>query len=410
MKHVFLATSLVVAIAGQAFAQQDRIVLKTDLILDGAGNIVRDTNIVVEGSNIVGTDSGAEEVTYDLRGLTVLPGLIDTHVHLNGHFEEDGRAHGPDSDETAQELVLYSAENAYAMLMAGFTTAQSVASPYDIEVRDAIKRGRMPGPRILTAIQSVSAANGGPEEISAFVRQLADDGADVIKVFGSESARDGGDPTLTDAQMEAACGTAAELGLRSVVHAHGSESIRSAILAGCTGIEHGSSMSDEVIDLLIACGTYWDPHFGLVIENYVSNKDRYLGIGNFTEEGFTSMTGLVPVVIDTMKRALAKGGARIVFGTDSVAGAFGRNQEELIYRVRDAGQDPMEALVSAASLAAESLNLEAEIGRIASGFEADIIAVDGNPLEDMSALNRVVFVMKGGKVYKNEIKASLRDN
>jgi imidazolonepropionase-like amidohydrolase len=357
VKRVFFAAFLAVAASGSAFAQGDRIVLATDLILDGAGNIIRDTNIVVEGSKIVGTDSGADLVTYDLRGLTVLPGLIDTHIHLNGHFEPDGRAHGPESDETAQELALYSAENAYAMLMAGFTTAQSVASPYDIEVRDAIARGRMPGPRILTAIESISAATGGPEQIAAFVRQLATDGADVIKVFGSESVRDGGDPTLTDAQMKAACGTAAELGLRSVVHAHGSESIRSAILAGCTGIEHGSSMSDEVIDLLISRGTYWDPHFGLVIENYMSNKDRYLGIGNFTEEGFTSMSGLVPVVIDTMKRALARGGAKIVYGTDAVAGALGRNQEELIYRVRDAGQDPMEALVSAGALAAESLNL-----------------------------------------------------
>ena len=383
---------------------QDQIVLKTDLILDGTGNIIRDTNIIVEGSRIVGTDSGAEPITYDLSGRTVLPGLIDTHIHLNGHFDENGRAHGPDSDETPQEQILYSAENAYAVLMAGFTTVQSVASPYDIPVRDAIARGNLPGPRVLTAIEAVNQGTGSPAQIRAFVRKLAADGADVLKIFGSESARDGGDPTLTDAQMSAACGTAAVAGLRSVVHAHGSESIRSAILAGCGGIEHGSSMSDEVIDLLIEHGTYWDPHFGLVIENYVSNKDRYLGIGNFTEEGFSSMTNLVPVVLDTMKRALAKCGAKIVYGTDAVAGALGRNQEELIYRVRDAGQDPMDAVVSATSLAAESLNLDDEIGAIAAGLQADIIAIDGNPLEDITAVNRVVFVMKGGKVYKNLTK------
>ena len=403
MKRLLSLAFIVVTCPLVGFAQ-DQIVLKTDVILDGTGNIIRDTNIIVEGSRIVGTDSGAEHITYDLSGLTVLPGLIDTHIHLNGHFDENGRAHGPDSDETPQAQILYSVENAYAVLMAGFTTVQSVASPYDIPVRDAITRGNLPGPRVLTAIEAVTRGTGSPQQIRAFVRKLAADGADVVKIFGSESARDGGDPTLTDEQMSAACGTAAEAGLRSVVHAHGSESIRSAILAGCTGIEHGSSMSDEVIDLLIDHGTYWDPHFGFVIENYVSNKDRYLGIGNFTEEGFSSMTNLVPVVLDTMKRALAKGGAKIVYGTDAVAGALGRNQEELIYRVRDAGQDPMDAVVSTTSLAAESLNLDDEIGAIAAGLQADIIAIDGNPLEDITAVSRVVFVMKGGKVYKNLTK------
>ena len=211
MKRVLCLAFILVTCPPMGLSQ-DQIILKADVILDGTGNIIRDTNIIVEGSRIVGTDSGAEDTTYDLRGLTVLPGLIDTHIHLNGHFDDDGRAHGPDSHEAPQEQILYSVENAYAVLMAGFTTVQSVASPYDIPVRDAIARGNFPGPRVLTAVEAVTRDTGSPAQIRTFVRELSAEGADVVKIFGSESARDGGDPTLTDEQMSAACGTAAEAG------------------------------------------------------------------------------------------------------------------------------------------------------------------------------------------------------
>ena len=148
-------------------------------------------------------------------------------------------------------------------------------------------------------------------------------------------------------------------------------------------------------------GTYYDPNIHLIFRNYFENRQRYLGTGNYTEEGFAQMERAVPTALAVFKQALATPDLKIVFGTDAVAGAHGRNLEELIYRVEAGGQDPMDAIVSATSRAAESLRLGITIGTIAPGMEADIIALDGNPLQDITALRRVVFVMKGGVVYKN---------
>ena len=171
-------------------------------------------------------------------------------------------------------------------------------------------------------------------------------------------------------------------------------------MAGCTVIEHGALLDDASLDLMAEHGTYYDPHIGLIFQNYFDNKEKYLGIGNYTEDGFAQMERAVPTALDVFQRALTRDDLKIIFGTDAVAGAHGRNFEELIYRVKEGGQDPMQAIVSATSLAAASLNMEESIGSIEPGMQADIIAVDGDPLEDITALRRVVFVMKGGRVYK----------
>ena len=186
-----------------------------------------------------------------------------------------------------------------------------------------------------------------------------------------------------------------------MAHAYGTESLTATIEAGCGGIEHGARYNDAVIDLMAERGTYLDPHLGLLWANYVDNKDRFLGRGNYTEEGFALMEEARVTGYETFRRTLAHGGVRVVYGTDAVAGAHGRNAEELIYRVRDGGQDPMDAIMSATSRAAESLGLAEQIGTLAPGFEADLVAVAGNPLDDITAVRRVVFVMKGGVVYKN---------
>jgi imidazolonepropionase-like amidohydrolase len=377
------------------------IVIAAGTVLDGHGGVLHQTRIVVEGGKIVRIDPAAAPVTYNLQGLTVLPGWIDCHVHITYHFGPNGRAE--DAAETPEQAALAAASNAWATLMAGFTTVQSVGSPEDRDLRDAIARGAIPGPRILTAVEPLfgrGEKTGTPDEIRQFIRKQKAAGADVIKIFASKSIREGGGQTLSQEQLDAACDEARKLGLRTLVHAYG-PAIRAATLAGCAEIEHGTFATDDDLRLMASRGTFFDPQAGLVIENYLANKAKFLGIGNYNEAGFAAMEKALPLNHELFRRAAATPGLKIVFGTDAVAGAHGRNAEEFLDRIRDGGQDPMAAMVSANSLAAESLGLADQIGAIAPGMQADLIALDGNPLEDITAVRRVVFVMKGGVVYKN---------
>jgi imidazolonepropionase-like amidohydrolase len=393
-----------ITICNPTFSQSPpakRIVIRADTILDGKGNILKNTRIVVEGSKIVTIDPKAGPVDYDLRGLTVLPGWIDAHAHITWSFGKDGKNVG--AGETTQEAAYRSAANAWATLMAGFTTIQSVGSPTDLPLRDAIARGAVAGPRLLTAVEPLMGRGeqtGTLEEIRAFVRKQKQAGADVIKIFASQSIRQGGGMTLSQDQLNAACDEAKKQGLRTVVHAY-KEAVRAASIAGCTQVEHGTLATDEDLKLLAKNGTYLDPQAGLVIENYLLNKERYLGTPGYTEEGFAAMIKILPMNHDLVQRASKTPGLKIVFGTDAVAGSHGRNAEEFIDRVRNGGVDPMTAMVSANSLGAEALGMANQIGSVAPGMQADIIALDGNPLTDITAVRRVVFVMKGGVVYKN---------
>ncbi len=400
IRCLLLAISLLTAPG--ALAQDTPITIRAGRLIDGAGNVRENVTITVTGSRVTGVSVGASggPATYDLSGLTVMPGLIDTHVHLTAHFDADGRNHS-DPDETPAQAILYAAENAYATLMAGFTTVQSLGSPGDRDLREAISRGTLPGPRVLTALRAVRAGTGSPGEIRTFVRQLATDGADVVKVFASASIREGGGLVMTEEQLEAVCGEAQAVGLRTVVHAYGTDGLTATITAGCGGIEHGNRYSDAVIDLMAERGTYLDPHVGSLWANYFEHKDQFIGRGNYTEEGFALMQEARITGYETFRRTLAHGGVRVVYGTDAVAGAHGRNAEELIYRVRDGGQDAMDAIISATSRAAESLALADQIGTVRRGYQADLVAIAGNPLDDITAVREVRFVMKGGVVYKN---------
>lgn len=392
--------------AAVASGETAAVVLRPDRIVDGRGDTWTGREVVVEDGRITGmADAGATRGArvYDLAGTTLLPGLIDTHVHLGWHFDrETGRIHSGESTHGPGEQALYAAGNAWSMLRSGVTTVQSLGGPEDVAVRDAIAAGELPGPRVLTSIRPITAGTGTPAEIRAEVDALVDEGADLIKIFASASIRDGGSPTLGQEQLDAACGRASERGLRAVVHAHGPESARRAAEAGCSQIEHGALLDRETLELLAARGLYYDPHIHLVFQNYFDNRQRFLGVGNYTEEGFRQMEAAVPTALGAFREALAVPDLAVVFGTDAVAGAHGRNWRELEHRVREGGQDAMQALVSATGLAARSLGLEGEIGAVAAGMTADLIAVRGDPVAEIEALEDVVFVMKDGTVVRYE--------
>jgi imidazolonepropionase-like amidohydrolase len=394
-------------ISSQTPAQSKRIVIAASTMLDGKGHVTRDTRIVVEGSKIVAIDAKAGPVDYDLRGSTVLPGWIDAHSHITWHFGKDGKNAGMAG--TTQEDAYAAAANAWVTLMAGFTTVQSVGAPNDIPLRAAIAKGILPGPRILTAVEPLigrGEQTGTPEEIRAFLRKQKEAGADVIKIFASQSIRQGGGLTLSQEQLNAACDEAKKLGLRTVVHAY-KDAVRAATLAGCTQIEHGTLATDDDLKLMAEKGVYLDPQAGLVIENYLRNKEKFVGTPGYTEEGFAAMDKILPMNHQLVQHAVKTPGLKIVFGTDALAGSHGLNAEEFIDRVRDGGQDPMQAMMSANSIGAEAMGLAGQIGSIAPGLQADIIALDGDPLKDITAVRRVAFVMKGGIVYKNAARGAI---
>lgn len=388
------------ASTSQSPQQPRQIVIAATTVLDGKGGVRRDTRIVVEGSKIVRIDPNAAPVNYDLRGLTVLPGWIDAHVHITWSFGPDGKNAGAGGATPFANFA--AAANAWATLMAGFTTVQSVGSPNDLPLRDAIAKGALPGPRILTSAEALISRGERShtvQGIRAFIRKQKEAGADVIKIFAAGSVRRP-QMLLSQAQLNAACDEAKKLGLRTLVHAY-KDAVRAAVLAGCTQVEHGPLSTDDDLRLMVEQGVWLDPQAGLVMENYLLHKDRFAGTPNYPEEVFPVIREIIPAYRDFFKQAVKIPGLKIVFGSDALAGSHGRNAEEFILRVRDAGVDPMAAMVSANSLGAEALGMGNQIGSIAPGFEADIIALDGDPLKDITAVRRVVFVMKGGVVYKN---------
>ena len=386
----------------------DTITIRAGRLIDGRGASVDNVVVTVADGRIVSVGPKTGPVTHDLSKYTLLPGFIDTHVHILWHFGKNGRF--DNTGETADDRLKAGEENARATVMGGFTTVQSVGEPADLTLRTALDRDGLPGPRILSSVRQLNERTGvprgnrdqlaTPDQLRDAVRGAKAAGADLIKIFASASIREGGRQTMSDEQLQAACGEANALGLRSLVHAHSAESMRAATLAGCTQVEHGIFATDEVLRLMADHGTYFDPNIGLVLQNYLQNRDKFLGIGNYTDEGFAAMEKAMPVNVAMFRRALRVPNLKIVYGTDAVAGAHGRNIEEAIARVKDGGQDPMAAIVSLTSLSAESLRLQGQIGAIAPGLQADLVAVEGNPLADVTALRRVAFVMRSGRVIR----------
>ena len=400
--------------AAQGFRGRGRggpITLHAARVIDGRGQVITDGVITVQGTKITAVGPRTPDMTsftYDFPTGTLMPGMIDVHVHPNWYF-------GPDGHYGERNIPVMYAEDAElanmrAMLEAGFTTVQSVGAASDKPLREAVAAGIVPGPRLLSSLDQIvpryDAANPDdpqrndtPDALRARVQRDKENGADLIKLFASASIRDGGKMNVSQAQIDAVCGEAKTLGLRSLVHAHSPESIMAAVKGGCTEIEHGLFADDAAIAAMKAANVYFDPNIGLVLQNYLENKYKFMGSGNFTPEGFAAMESALPNLAVVFRKALAAG-LRMPMGTDAVAGAFGQNAREIVARAA-AGQSPMDAITGATSLSAESLNLGDTIGTIAPGYEADIVAVPADPVADISALRFVEFVMKGGRVYKN---------
>jgi len=407
MRLLLTLTLLATATAASA---QDRVTLKASTLIDGRGNVLHDQKVIVEGGKIVSIAAASGPVDYDLTGLTLMPGWIDTHVHLQWHMDAHQKAIAGGADP--MEMALYDAADAWMEMLGGFTTVQSVGSPYDKGVRDRIAEGVLPGPHVLTSLIQIQGSspnpgpNGGPaahaystDELRELVRQTKAKGADVIKLFATSGLGAGGGQTMTDEQIQAVCSEAKAVGLRSVVHAIGDAGARASVLAGCTAIEHGTFVKDETLDLMVQRGTFFDPNL-LVLHNYIENKASY----TFTDAQLKTIADGIAPTIDVLKRARAKG-VKIAFGTDAVAGAHGRNAEEMVYRVQEGGEKPMDAILSATSVSAADLGMGDRIGTLAVGFDADFVAVEGDPLADITAVRHVVFVMKDGKVMKNVVRA-----
>ncbi|MGZ8831093.1 MAG: amidohydrolase family protein, partial [Thermoanaerobaculia bacterium] len=213
----------------------DPIVIRAARLIDGRGHVYPFAAVIVEGNRIVRIEKNAaspRRADYNLGNATLMPGGIDTHVHIAWHFDADGRSHDDETDrnESPETAILYAAENAYRTLMGGITTVQSLGSPTDKPLRDAFIRGTLPGPRILTAIDPIFDEKLTPDQLRDAVKKIKAEAADVVKVFASQSIRNGGAPTMSQEQMNAICGTAGAIGLRVAVHAHGPESVRRAVL------------------------------------------------------------------------------------------------------------------------------------------------------------------------------------
>ena len=358
-----------------------------------------------------------------LKTKTVMPGLMDMHVHIEGQSSPSRYMDRFRLNEA--DVALRSTIYAKNTLMAGFTTVRDLGgSGVNISLRNAINAGIVVGPRIYTCGKAIGTTGGhadptngmnkdlmgdpgpregvinGPDEAAKAVRQRYKDGADVIKITATGGvlsvAKDGQGPQFTQEEVNAIVKIANDYGMITAAHAHGAEGMKRAVLAGITSIEHGTKMTEEVMDLMIERGTYYVPTISAgktVMEN--AKKPGY-----FPAIIVPKALEMGPLIQETFAKAYKKG-VKIAFGTDAAVFPHGDNAGEFGYMV-EAGMPPMEAIKSATATTAEMLRMDDKLGTLEAGKIADIIATDNNPLEDISAMKSVSFVMKEGVVYKGE--------
>ena len=396
------------------------------LLADPAtGTVQRDKTLVIEGNRIVEVRDGfvGEGRIVDLRTSFVLPGLIDSHVHLTGEQNPNSRLDGVTESDVAQAFV--GARFARRTLMAGFTTVADLGATNEtiFGLRDAVRRGDVPGPRIIASGESVSVHGGhgdingyrddimhmftgesicsGPEDCMRAVRLQVRSGADIIKITATggvlSNTAAGLGQQFSDDELAAIVGAAHRMGRQVTAHAHGADGINAFLRAGGDSIEHGTYLDDESIRLMRREGVYLVPTLmaGDFVGRIASGPDNF-----FTPAQTAKALEAGPKMLDMVRRAHA-GGVRIAFGTDSGVSAHGDNAGEFALMVR-AGMTPLETIQAATVNAADHLRISGEAGRIATGMPADLIAVSGDPLADVTELERVRFVMRGGVVYRAE--------
>jgi len=408
--------------------QAQKTIVHCGTLIDGKSNdALQQMTIVIEGNKIATvekgfTKPGKDDKLIDLSKKTVMPGFIDMHVHLEGETNKD---------QALQRFTLNDADVAFRStvfakktLMAGFTTVRDLGgSGVNISLRNAINQGLVVGPRIFTAGKSIATTGGhadptnsyrkdimgdpgpkegvinSPEDAKQAVRQRYKEGSDLIKITATGGvlslAKDGSGPQFTDEELKAIIETAKDYGMHTAAHAHGAEGMKRAVLAGITTIEHGTKMTEEVMDLMIQKGTFYVPTISagkFVAEQAAKDPGYYHPLVR------PKALEIGPQIQATFGKAY-KRGVKIAFGTDAGVFYHGDNGREFTYMV-EAGMPPMEAIKAATVTNAGILGMSDKIGAIAAGMLADIVATDENPLNNIKTMEKVSFVMKEGVVYR----------
>jgi imidazolonepropionase-like amidohydrolase len=417
----------IVLIAGNVSADT---LIHAGRLIDGVSDrAATEMTVRVDGSRIKAIESGyvaagPDDTVIDLKKHTVMPGLIDMHVHLTSQYTEDSRLNRFITNEA--DYAIDAVKYARRTLEAGFTVVRNLGDAFNVTIalRKAIEDGDVPGPRIFSAGKSLATTGGhadptngwashiagdpgprqgvvnGVDDVRKAVRQRYKDGADWIKITATGGvlsvAKSGENPQFTDEELVALIDTAADYGLRVAAHAHGTEGMKRAVIAGVASIEHGTFMDQEVMQLMKKKGTYYVPT--ILAGAWVGEKSRIDGF--FPDLVRPKAAAIGPVIKSTFAEAY-KAGVPIVFGTDSGVSAHGDNAQEFALMV-EGGMPPIEAIQSATSVPAKFLGIDDTHGMLAANKQADIVAVPGNPLDDITAMERVSFVMKAGTIYKHE--------
>jgi imidazolonepropionase-like amidohydrolase len=418
----------VVASVLLASTAQAATVIHAGRLIDGVGDRARtQQTVVVEGGRITAIEPGYRapgpgDRLVDLREGTLLPGLIDMHVHLNGEYSRTSELDEYKLNEA--DLALVAAVHAERTLLAGFTTVRDLGDEYreTIALRNAINAGRVPGPRIVAAGKAIATTGGhadptngwarrfpadpgpdagvvnGIEDARKAVRQRYKDGSDTIKITATGGvlsiARSGSNPQFTEEEIRAIVATARDYGFKVAAHAHGAEGLKRAVRAGVDSIEHGTFMDDEGMRLMKERGTFYVPTMtaGRWVYERGQEQDFFPAIVR------PKALEVGPQIQQTFARAY-KAGVKILFGTDSGVSRHGENAREFRLMV-ESGMPPMEAIKAATSAPARFLGLENEVGSIAVGKLGEVVGVPGDPLADITVMERVLFVMRADTVYK----------